>query len=122
MAKVAPNLDFTTIPNEFRSLQPFVQMLAKDYRNLAIILNYHVGFGDGTNPDNIDGVWANVTAPATPNTNFTVTHNLGRVPIGYLVVSKDRACDVFTGTIVATKSQITLQAGVASAVLRLFIF
>lgn len=36
-------------------------------------------------------------------------------------MSKDRACDVFTGTVASTINQLTLQASVASAVLRLFI-
>jgi len=117
--QATPSLDF--IPPKPPELNNFVQMLQKSWRNLTTLINNKIGFGDGTNKDNIDGVWANVVAPVAPNTNFVVTHNLGRVPVGYWVMQKDRACDVYTGSVAATSSQITLRASVASAVLRLFV-
>ena len=96
-------------------------MLRSVYQNLVGVINGHIGFGVGTSSDNIDGVWANVVAPVAPNTDFTITHNLGRIPVGYWPMQKDRACDVYTGSVAATKTQLTLRAAVASAVLRLFI-
>lgn len=117
--QATPSLDF--IPPKPKELNGFANMLQKSWRNLTTLINNKIGFGDGTNHDNIDGVWANVVAPVAPNTDFVVTHNLGRVPVGYWVMQKDRACDVYTGSVAATSSQITLRATVASAVLRLFI-
>jgi hypothetical protein len=117
--QATPSLDF--VPTTEKQLVKFGQMLQKSWRNLTTLINNKVGFGDGTNHDNIDGVWANVVAPVAPNTDFTITHNLGRVPVGYWVMQKDRAVDVYTGSVAATSSQITLRATVASAVLRLFI-
>jgi hypothetical protein len=114
--QATPNLEHT------KWEQSFASMLAKMWRNLiSTVINGHLGFGDGTLRDNIDGTWASVTAPVAPNTDFTITHNLGRVPVGYWVMQKDRACDVYTGGVAATKTQITLRATVASAVLKLFI-
>jgi hypothetical protein len=117
--QATPSLDF--IPTKPKELNSFAQMLQKSWRNLTTLINNKIGFGDGTLHDNIDGVWANVVAPAGANTDFTITHNLGRVPVGYWAMQKDRACDVYTGSVAATTSQITLRATVASAVLRLFI-
>lgn len=117
--QATPSLDF--IPPKPKELWGFATMLQKSWRNLTTLINSHLGFGDGVKADNIDGVWANVVAPAAPNTDFTITHNLGRLPVGYWILYKDRAVDVYTGSVAATKTQITLRATVASAVLRLFI-
>jgi len=119
--KAAPNLNFTVIKPEQKSLNDFVQMLKTVYQNFIQVLNGNVGFGDGTIPDNISGSWINVVAPVAPNTDFTVNHNLGRLPVGYWIMQKDRACDVYTGSVAASATQLTLRATVASAVLRLFI-
>lgn len=119
--KATPNLDFTKVRPTEPSLKSFVAMLRKIYLNLTTVINGNLGFGDGSVIDNISGSWINVNAPAAPNTDFTVTHNLNRLPVGYLVMEKDRACDVYTGSVAATKTQLTLRASTASAVLRLFV-
>src|SRR6266481_1003199 len=119
--KAAPNLNFTVIKPEQKSLSDFVQMLKTVYQNFIQVLNGNIGFGDGTIPDNISGSWINVVAPVAPNTDFTVNHNLQRLPVGYWIMQKDRACDIYTGSVAATTTQLTLRATAASAVLRLFI-
>lgn len=119
--KVAPNLNFTEVKPEQKSLGNFVQMIKNIYQNFTQAFNGNIGFGDGTNADNINGTWINVVAPVAPNTDFTVDHNLGRLPVGYWIMQKDRACDVYTGGVASTTTALTLRATVASAVLRLFI-
>lgn len=119
--KATPNLNFTVVKPTEKSLKLFVTMLRSIYQNLVNVINGNLGFGDGTLADNVNGVWINVVAPVAPNTDFTVTHNLNRLPVGYWPMRKDRACDVYTGSIAATKTQLTLRATVASAVLRLFV-
>jgi hypothetical protein len=119
--KVAPNLNFTVIKPEQKSLNDFVQMLKTIYQNFVSVVNGQLGFGDGTNLDNINGSWINTTTPVAPNTDFTVSHNLGRIPSGYWIMTKDRAVDIYTGSVAATATQLTLRATVASAVVRLFI-
>lgn len=55
------------------------------------------------------------------NTNTTITHNLGRLPLGYIPVDKGVALDVYAGTIAATSNTITLQTTVdAQCVLYIF--
>jgi hypothetical protein len=120
--KATPNLNFTTVKPEQTSLDNFVQMLKNVYQNLVTVINGNIGFGDGTNADNISGAWATVITPGTPNTDFVITHNLGRVPVGYLIMIKNAAVDVYTGSTGATKTQITLRATVASVTIKLFIF
>jgi hypothetical protein len=119
--KAAPNLNFTEVKPEQKSLNTFVQMIKQIYQNLIGVVNGQIGFGDGTNLDNVNGSWINTVTPVAPNTDFTVNHNLGRVPSGYWIMTKDRAVDIYTGSIAATTTQLTLRATVASAVVRLFI-
>lgn len=103
------------------SLTNFIKMMASMWQNLAIVVNGNLTFGDGTQIDNINGAWINTIAPVAPNTDFIVSHNLNRIPVGYWVMLKDRACDVYTGSVPATLTQLTLRATVASAVLRIFV-
>jgi hypothetical protein len=119
--KLTPSIDQIIVLPTKQSLFLFVQMIGKMWNNLAQLINGNVSFGDGTNADNINGAWANVVTPLAPNTDFTINHNLNRIPAGYLVMKKDRAVDVYDGSIAATTTQITLKATVASAAIRLFI-
>jgi hypothetical protein len=119
--KAIPNLDFAVVKPDNMSLKRFVGMIRKIYQNLTFVINGNLGFGDGTNPDNVSGNWINTTCPVTPNTDFTVNHNLNRLPVGYWIMQKDRAVDIYTGSVAATNTQITLRATVASAVVRLFV-
>jgi len=119
--RAIPNLDFTSAKLTETWLRLFVEMVKKVYQNLTNVINGNLGFGDGTNADNINGVWSNVIAPGAPNTDFTITHNLGRIPVGYWVMQADRATDIYTGSVAATKTQLTLRSSVASAVLRIFV-
>jgi hypothetical protein len=106
-----PPLDFNAFYRSFKRV----------WEQTARVINGGISFGAGTTKDNIDGAWVAVANTGAANTNFTVTHNLGRVPVGYLVMTKDRAVDVYTGTIAATNTQLTLKASVANAVVTLFI-
>lgn len=72
---------------------------------------------------NMSGVWANVTAPVTSNTEFAIPHTLDRIPSFYFYNS-DRAAILYqlppTGT-AWTEQDIFVKCSVASAVLRVFI-
>jgi len=100
----------------------FVTMLREKYEKLSVVVNGQIGFGDGVNRDNVDLAWISVVAPVTPDTNFTVVHNLNRVPVGYLVVDSDLATNVYRGSLPGTKTTITLRSSVASVNLKLWVF
>jgi hypothetical protein len=96
-------------------------MLNQYWQRLAKIINGQIGFGNGVLSDNIDGAWANATTGAA-NTDFTLAHNLGRLPVGYLLAKSDVGTVIYDGSIPATKTQITLKATGAAATIRVFIF
>jgi len=97
------------------------QSILKVFEELKKLLNGNVEFGSPTYVGNVRGTWVEVTAPATPNTDFTVTHALGILPAGFDVKKKDVACDVYLGSVAATTTQLTLRATAANAVLTLFV-
>lgn len=112
---------FDTTPSKPPELKTFGVMLRKLYEQLARLVNGLLSFGNGIDRDNIAGAWVTVTTPVAPNTDFVVVHNLGTIPVGYWVMTKDRAVDIYTGSAAPTTTEITLRASVASAHVVLFI-
>ena len=100
---------------------------AQRWANLENTVNNGIEFGvppaggTGGAQGNIKGSWITVTTPVTPDTDFTVTHNLGTTPVGIDVKQKNASCDVYTGSVAATKSEITLRATSAGTNLVLFV-
>jgi hypothetical protein len=110
--------------------------------NLAKVLTGNVSPGNGltfdTNgqpltysTDNQSGILIRIGATGNPfgapyswpasNTNLTIAHNLNKIPYGFHLVSKNKACDVFQGTILPTAMNITLQCTDATADTTVFI-
>jgi hypothetical protein len=94
--------------------------LRRKWEQLAKVVNYGIDLRNGGNTNST--IVSGVVTPGTPNTDFTVTHNLGRVPTGYHVISKSAACDVYTGGVGGTATTLTLRCTVAGATISLFIF
>lgn len=104
------------------TLEPGVDSLAKLYRIISLIINGKIEFGDGVSLNNIAGSWINVVTPPAPNTDFVVTHLLGHLPSGYLVMQKSASVDVYTGSVAADNKTLTLRATVGNVTIRLFVF
>ena len=90
MPRIAATLQ--NVPSE----DPNWLRLRRLWEQMARIVNGLLSFGDGINTDNIAGVWKTVITPGAPNTDFTITHNLQHTAVGYIVMSKTAACDVYT--------------------------
>lgn len=104
-----------------QGLEKAWQALRQAYERAAVIINGNISFGDGSNPDNIAGVWASVPDTGASDTDFTVVHNLGRLPVGYILMQTDVATLIYTGSVVATTTEITLRSATANASIVLFI-
>jgi len=103
------------------ALNSFAQMLRRLYEALARTINGQLSFGNLSNLDNISGYWFSGTSPVGADTDFTITHSLGRVPMGYLVFSKAASCDVYTGSVVATSVTLTLRCTQSAIALVIFV-
>jgi len=88
---------------------------------MAQVVNGQISFGNGTSRDNINGNWVAVADTGAANADFTVNHNLGRLPVGYWAMTKNQAGDIYTGSVAATTSQITLRCSAANSNIKLFI-
>ena len=72
--------------------------------------------------DNLDAADVSYTTNAVANTEDTVAHNLGRIPIGYWVISRDKAGVVYNGGTAWTTTNIYLKCNVASTAVRVIVF
>lgn len=115
LARTGTRQDYVSLLDRFQGT------VKKYVEKLASVINGQVSFGNGVDLDNLQGRWINTITPGVADTNFTVDHNLGRVPVGFLVVAVDKAATIYLGTIASTTTQITLKANAATVVLRIFV-
>ncbi len=108
----------TQVLNNQLPLQDQINVLQTQINKIFTCLQGRVSFGtgvDGTQSGNIEGEWQAFTVSAGANVEFNVTHTIGSVPLGYLVVSQDKAGNLYqqagTGT-VWTSTQISLKSTV----------
>jgi hypothetical protein len=92
------------------------------WEEIARVINGLISFGtaDGK-PGNMAGAWFSGTTSAGADTEFAVTHNLGRVPQGWLTISVDKAGVVYKGTTVWTNKLMYLKCNVASVTIKIFV-
>lgn len=112
---------------------PFIpgQRVSQETRGLidaliiwARILNGQLELGTGTDKApgaHIEGQFRVVTTHATPDTEFTVAHDLGRAVVGYFVIRLDKAGVVYDSGTAWTTSNIYLKCNVASVACTLFL-
>lgn len=95
------------------------------HQDVAKALNGGMSLGeltsDGLQPVNIDGVFVTVTSGGVADTEFTVVHNLGRVPIGFDIKRRNKAGILYDGPTAWTETKIFLKANVISLTTTLFI-
>lgn len=90
-------------------------------RARQVIDNAGLGFGDGSSVDNIYGSWISYTTNAVANTEDTINHNLGKIPVGYLVMNRDKAAIVYKGGTAWTATQMFLKCSVATTAVVIFV-
>lgn len=90
-------------------LQTFLDQLQR-------VLSGNISFGStgGVSDRNILCTQVSGTSPGVSDTEFTVAHNLGRIPIGFIVVSVDKAAIIYKSTTAWTSSNIYLKANATS--------
>ena len=122
-----PHVPFTIQWEPSWDLKRFAGEVRRSWEQLRKVVNNHINFGNPSfalaqgGIDNIDGMWVPYSTPGMPNTDFVLNHNLNRVPAGYWVMTKSAAVDIYTGSVAATSTQITLRATVGSVTGYLFV-
>lgn len=98
-----------------------------DLNSLFLAMQGRLRFGDGGDGDrgeNISGQFQSFTSHATANTEFSVSHTLGSVPVGYLILGRDKTGNLYqlSGTGTAwTSSTIYLKCSVSSVTFLVFL-
>lgn len=88
-------------------------------------LNGKLTLGDGAQSSkagNIDAQWITVLTPAVADTEFAVDHGLGRLAVGAVIFTSDKAATIYVSSTGSwTSSRLYLKCNVASATLRLLV-
>lgn len=86
----------------------------------AYVLGGNVSYGhtmDNTDQDLNLKVWkATGTSPVTPDTDFTINHDLGQVPLTIVGQDTDNGGLIYRGSVPWTTTQVTLRSTKASSV------
>ena len=105
----------------------YLRDIDSDLRSLFLLTQGRISFGDGVDGnrgENIDGEFQVFTSHATANTEFSVAHTLGVVPIGYIVMGQDKAGSLYqlSGTGTAwTSTTIYFKCDATSVQFRVFL-
>lgn len=77
---------------------------------------------NGTDAGVLNAVYAVYTTNATANTADTVTHTLGRVPVGYIVVNNGNGGVLYNGGGTNTTTTLSLKCTTASNAVTILVF
>lgn len=97
-----------------------------EWDEIQRIINGNLGIGSPTGPDNgnLNGNWSGspFATPGAPDTEFAVTHNLNRIPVGYWVVRQDKAASFYDSGTAWTTTKIFLKCSVATVTISIYVF
>jgi hypothetical protein len=71
---------------EPRDIRTLLQWFRLFFADTATIINGGLGFGDGIDQDNMAGVWVTIPNSGAISADVVVTHNLGVIPAGFILM------------------------------------
>jgi hypothetical protein len=89
-----------------------------DISDIVLCLQGRVRFGDGTsntNGENVYGKFLQITTNGSANTESTFTHNMGTIPVGYIVLWQSIAGSIYQGPTSGTAWTTTTISLIGSA-------
>lgn len=102
-------------------LRPFDKALGASLAdwsfNLKTILDGGLSFDD-----NMDISRVSVASHATPGTEFSVAHGLGKIPTGYIIYGQGAAGSLFDGVTANTKTTAYFKSDVSAVTFRVMFF
>lgn len=106
---------------QFDKLRTFDKDLLTSLSNWAMVLKSILDGGISID-DNVDASRVTIVTHATPGTEFSVSHGLGKVPLGYIVTGKEAAGIVYDGTTANTNTTLYLRSDVSSKTFKILVF
>lgn len=95
-----------------------------DIANLFTAMAGRIRLGtgvDGARGENISGEFQVFTSNATPDSEDTIAHTVGAVPVGYIVLKQNKAGSLYTGSTTWTSSNVYFKCNVASVTFTIFL-
>lgn len=101
-----------------------IRNVDRDLNNIFLCLQGRVRFGEGISGhdgENIDGEWQVIPDTGNADTQFVVNHDLGSIPIGYLVTTINKGGVVYDSGTPWSSNAIYLKCSAANAKVTLFL-
>lgn len=120
--KVVKSSNF--VGEEKLDISKYIPDVNRDLSNIVLALTGRIRFGrgqDGDRGENISGQFQVYTSNGAANTEDTIAHGIGSVPVGYIVIKQDKASNVYLGTTAWTSSNIYLRQSGTSVATTLFL-
>ena len=116
----------TLLLNQDNPIQDQINALSLALKKIYDLSHGRVRFGSGTDGDrgeNMSGEFQQFTT-TTANTEVTVAHTIGAIPIGYIVLWQDKAGSLYQGPTTGTAwtdSNIYVKCSAADVTFLIFI-
>lgn len=99
----------------------YLQELNRIARNLTF-LNSDGGITSGRRSLTFDAVWVQYVSNAVADTEDTVAHNLGRLPVGMFIGIPNVSAIIYAGPTAWTSTNIFMRASAATVTVNLLVF
>ena len=105
----------------------FKRSVDEDLKNIVLALQGRLRFGtgdDGDRGENLAGEFQLFTSNATPDTEDTVAHTVGAIPVGRIILYQDKAGSLYQGPTTGTNwtsSNVYFKCDVASVTFLIFL-
>lgn len=108
--------------DNIEGVNEYIRSLDNDVRRLYMFANARVRFGDGTDgtQENISGIFSVFTSNAVADTEDTIAHGLGVAPVGFIVVNKNKAGNLYDSGTAWTSTNAYLKSDTASTTYTVF--
>lgn len=106
------------------ALRNQLRRMDQDFLNLFLLAQGRIRFGTGTDGDrgeNISGEWQVISDTGSADTEFSVTHTIGSVPIGFLVMSRNKGGVVYNSSTQWTTTTVYLKCTTANTNITIFL-
>ena len=110
--------------NEKGNRDSQIRRLDANMTKLFLLSQGRNRFGDGSDAEfgeNISGQFQVYTSNATPDTEDTISHDIGSTPIGYIILKQNKAGSLYTGTTSWSSSNVYLKCSIASVTFTIFL-
>lgn len=123
IAKTSNLIDSTKIEDKEASYN-YLRSIDSDIESLFLLSQGRVRFGTGSDGDrgeNMSGEFQVVADTGTANAEFSITHTLGTVPIGYLITKTNKGGVVYDSGTAWTSTTIYLKCSTANTTITVFL-